>query len=173
MYKKWWRTYKVVVLLIKISFLDVLVAVASLNLKVCNKRSPPRRGLNTSTFWKRIQSMQFESYNTCKSSLHSLSSVGHSANKEIRPYSKWSLTRGSKQWKIGHERGSGRLREVPTVVLDWKKIGALESWSYMGDGSFQWKFDCLLVKEHIKGCGRIAFQVHQAFFPLKHDFVSF
>ena len=74
--------------------LDVLVAVASLNLKVPNKRSPPRRGLNTSTFWKRIQSIQFVSYNTCKSSLHSLSSVGHSANKEIKPYSKWSLTRG-------------------------------------------------------------------------------
>ena len=59
------------------------------------------------------------------------------------------------------------------LCLTEKKIGALESWSYMGDGSFQWKFDCLLVKEHIKGCGRIAFQVHQAFFPLKHDFVSF
>ena len=27
----------------------------------------------------------------------------------------------------------------------------LESWSYMGDGSLQWKFDSLSVKEHIKG----------------------
>ena len=34
----------------------------------------------------------------------------------------------------------------------------------MGDGSLQWKFDCLSVEEHIKGCGRIAFQIHPAFF---------
>ena len=40
----------------------------------------------------------------------------------------------------------------------------LESWSYVGDGSLQWKFDSLEVKEHIKGCGRIAFQIHRAFF---------
>ena len=49
----------------------------------------------------------------------------------------------------------------------------LESWSYMGDGSLQWKFDSLSVKEHIKGCGRIAFQIHRAFFlenTISHHF---
>ena len=56
-----------------------------------------------------------------------------------------------------------------TNLAFWRVFGE----SYVGDGSLQWKFDCLSVKEHIKGCGRIAFQIHRAFFlenTISHHF---
>ena len=74
-----------------------------------------------------------------QSSLHTISSLVHTAKMEVRLWAKWSPTRGEKQWTIikpsprtvagSLTRGQVIYKRLQQQGFDWENFSALDRWS--------------------------------------------